>query len=34
LPLKLNILVGIAAGVVVGLLLDRTYGQAVAERAR
>jgi predicted branched-subunit amino acid permease len=33
LPLKLNIVVGIAAGVVVGLLLERAYPRAVEERA-
>jgi predicted branched-subunit amino acid permease len=33
MPLKLNIVVGIAAGVVVGLLLDRWLPGPVAERA-
>ena len=32
LPLKLNIVVGIAAGVVVGLLLDRPLPDTAAER--
>jgi predicted branched-subunit amino acid permease len=32
LPLKLNILVGIAAGVAIGLLLDRSFPEAAVER--
>lgn len=32
LPLKLNIVVGVAAGVAIGLLLDRAFGNPAVER--